>query len=115
MLAQKAYCAPAHRSSVELNDRVAAAHRGAAAAFFLTGRGQFWGSAFHLEHFITAVRTAADRASPSTNTTVVLADVGAAPYNTVGGDISHVLTYLKNWPASSGAVCARRPPSNPHE
>lgn len=88
------------------------ANRDAYAAFFLTGKGQFWGSAFHVEQFIDAVKEASDKAFRSSSVNVnggsanssVLIDVGAAPYNTVGGDISHVLTFLKNWPATSGAT-----------
>ena len=87
--------------------------RGAYASFFLTGHAQFWGSAFHVERFIDAVKAsseaaraqiaASSRHPPPPNKTV-LVDVGAAPYNTVGGDISHVLTFLKHWPAESGAT-----------
>ena len=100
-------CPPPHLSSIELGPK-AAGSRAAHAAFFLTGRAQFWGSAFHLEFFIDAIKAAADKASSTapaekTNGTV-LVDVGAAPYNVVGGDISHILTYLKNWPAASGAT-----------
>ena len=104
-------CASPHLSSLELGAR-AGSMRAASAAYFLTGRAQFWGSAFHLEFFIDAVKAAADKASqaatPAGGATkpngTVLVDVGAAPYNVVGGDISHILTYLKNWPASSGAT-----------
>ena len=82
-------------SSLELSSSQAMATRSAAAAFFLTGRANFWGSAFHIEHFINAVRQAADEApqEESKNGTVLI-DVGAAPYNTVGGDISHLLLFL---------------------
>ena len=87
--------------------------RSAAGAFFLTGRATFWGSAYHVEHFITAVRTAANKAPPAPNGTV-LVDVGAAPYNIVGGDISHVLTLLKLWDAKSGAtIMGFEPGSHP--
>ena len=92
-------------SSLELSSSQAMATRSAAAAFFLTGRANFWGSAFHIEHFINAVRQAADEApqEESKNGTVLI-DVGAAPYNTVGGDISHLLLFLKLWKQPSGAT-----------
>ncbi len=77
--------------------------RNAYASFFLTGKGQFWGSAFHVERFIDAVKASAVKASAAHNRTL-LVDVGAAPYNTMGGDISHVLTFAKHWPSSSGAT-----------
>ena len=104
-----AYCPPPHLSSLEL-EKAGGANRARAAnaAFFLTGRAQFWGSAFHLEYFIDAVKTAsslaAEAAPEERNNGTVLVDVGAAPYNVVGGDISHVLTYQKHWKASSGAT-----------
>lgn len=77
--------------------------RDAFASFFLTGKGQFWGSAFHVERLIDAVKAAASRTTTGHNNTL-LVDVGAAPYNTMGGDISHVLTLAKHWPASTGAT-----------
>jgi len=62
-----------------------------------------------VEFLIDAVKAASTEAAAraggaaALNRTVLI-DVGAAPYNTVGGDISHVLTFLKHWPASSGAT-----------
>ena len=96
-------CQPPVLSSVDLGAERAASVKATAAAFFLTGRATFWGSAYHVEHFITAVRAAAD-ASPKAPNGTVLVDVGAAPYNTVGGDISHVLTLMNLWGSSSGAT-----------
>ena len=72
-----------------------AANRDAYASFFLTGKGQFWGSGFHVERFIDAVKTAADSAAIN-QSQALLVDVGAAPYNTQGGDISHVLTFASD-------------------
>jgi FkbM family methyltransferase len=89
---------------VELGADQARAVRSAAAAFFLTGRAQFWGSAFHLENFIETVHDVAETVQHRPRNGTVLVDVGAAPYNTKGGDITHVLTYLKHWKASSGAT-----------
>jgi hypothetical protein len=100
-------CPPPHLSSIELGARADPSRR-AHAAFFLTGRAQFWGSAFHVEYFIDSVKAAADRAAESApserSNGTVLVDVGAAPYNVVGGDISHVLTFLKHWDSASGAT-----------
>ena len=98
--AVKAEC-PASASSSS-KGMAGAAIRDAYASFFLTGKGQFWGSAFHVERFIDAVKAAAQSTGAPSNQTL-LVDVGAAPYNTMGGDISHVLTFAKHWPASSGA------------
>ena len=111
---------PPHLSSIALSGEAAIKSRAAHAAFFLTGRAQFWGSAFHLEYFIDTVKEAADAAEkdaaakaaePQSNGTL-LVDVGAAPYNVVGGDISHVLTFLKHWNAGSGATIVGFEPGN---
>ena len=110
---------PTALSSIALSGAAAIKSRAAHAAFFLTGRAQFWGSAFHLEYFIDTVKEAADAAEkdvaagcePQSNGTL-LVDVGAAPYNVVGGDISHVLTFLKHWNAGSGATILGFEPGN---
>ena len=96
-------CPSASVASIDMSTDVAVQTRAASAAFFLTGRATFWGSAYHVEHFITAVHDAA-KAAPSAPNGTVLVDVGAAPYNTVGGDISHVLTLLRLWDSKSGAT-----------
>ena len=108
--APAAECPHAVASSLQLAaGHQAASARAAYAAFFLTGHGKFWGSAFHVEFLIDAVKAASTEAAAraggaaALNRTVLI-DVGAAPYNTVGGDISHVLTFLKHWPAGSGAT-----------
>jgi hypothetical protein len=103
-----AACPPSTLSSRQQTTAQAQAARNAYAAFFFTGHGSFWGSAFHVERFIDAVKTSSDAAATErtgrrSNATVLI-DVGAAPYNTVGGDISHTLTFLKHWPAESGAT-----------
>ena len=70
---------------------------------FRCDAGSFWGSGFHVERFIDAVSSAAHLASIPGNKSL-LVDAGAAPYNTIGGDISHVLTFAKHWPARSGST-----------
>ena len=97
----RARCAARYDSTSK--DDASPALRDAYASFFLTGKGQFWGSAFHVERFIDAVKEAAVKVSANHNRTL-LVDVGAAPYNTLGGDISHTLTFAKHWPSSSGAT-----------
>ncbi|KAL1521656.1 hypothetical protein AB1Y20_021313 [Prymnesium parvum] len=63
-------------------------------AFWRTGSAQFWGSSNHIEIFLERIRAAA----PTWNMSApILIDAGAAPYNTVGGDISHVLAYFRLW------------------
>ena len=67
--------------------------RAAYAAFFLTQRARFWGSGFHVESFIASVCESISESSSSAST--VLVDVGAGPYGDAGGDMSHVLTFLR--------------------
>ena len=107
----RARCAARYDSTSK--DDASPALRDAYASFFLTGKGQFWGSAFHVERFIDAVKEAAVKVSANHNHTL-LVDVGAAPYNTLGGDISHTLTFAKHWPSSSGAtIMAFEPGQHP--
>ena len=63
-------------------------------AFWNTGSATFWGSSNHIELFMERLRA---RAPELNLTRPILLDAGAAPYNTVGGDISHVLAYFRLW------------------
>ena len=67
-------------------------------AFFLTSAYfNFWGSNDHVAKFIEAVHTVSQAAHLHGS----LIDVGAAPYNVIGGDVSHFLVYLKHWGCSA--------------
>jgi hypothetical protein len=61
----RARCAARYDSTSK--DDASPALRDAYASFFLTGKGQFWGSAFHVERFIDAVKEAAVKVSANHN------------------------------------------------
>ena len=75
--------------------------RDAYRAYWLTtAHHRFWGAAGHIELFLEQLRSAA----PAANiTSPILIDVGAAPYNTVGGDISHTWAYYRLWGCGASA------------
>ncbi len=88
---------PANFSSL-LPGGQTAATRAAYRAFFLTSAYfNFWGSNDHVAKFIEAVHDVAGRIHVQGS----LIDVGAAPYNVIGGDVSHLLVYLKHWGCSA--------------
>ena len=106
-----ATCGDPRLSSRRVTAQIARAH----AAYFLTnGRSKFWGAGFHVEKLINALREAElslgrrRAAAPP-----VLVDVGAAPYNTIGGDISHVLTMASLWNESSAMILGFEPGVHP--
>ena len=106
-----ATCGDPRLSSRRVTAQIARAHT----AYFLTnGRSKFWGAGFHVEKMINALRDAElslgrrRAAAPP-----VLVDVGAAPYNTIGGDISHVLTMASLWNESSATILGFEPGVHP--
>lgn len=73
--------------------RASSAERAAYKAFFLTHTYiSFWGANGHLQQLIAAAHGVVPHAPNAT-----LIDVGAAPYNTVGGDVSHFLEFVRRW------------------
>lgn len=73
--------------------RASSAERAAYKAFFLTHTYiSFWGANGHLQQLIAAAHEVVPHAPNAT-----LIDVGAAPYNSVGGDVSHFLEFVRRW------------------
>lgn len=73
-------------------------------AFWNTGSANFWGASNHIELFMERLRVRA----PAVNLShPILIDAGAAPYNTIGGDISHVLAYLRLWGCGGAGAPAK--------
>jgi FkbM family methyltransferase len=86
---RRAKCAS---TRAELNSPEA---RDAYRGFFLSNAyTRFWGSNSHLTVLLAALRMLVPQ------TPGVLIDVGAAPYNTMGGDVSHLLHYFRLWNCS---------------
>ena len=67
------------------------------AFFFTTAYFNFWGSNDHVAKFIESVHSV----SEAVHLRGSLIDVGAAPYNVIGGDVSHFLVYLRQWGCSA--------------
>ena len=61
------------------------------AFFLITAYFNFWGSNDHVAKFIASVHSV----SEAVHLRGSLIDVGAAPYNVIGGDVSHFLVYLR--------------------
>ena len=77
-------------------------------AFWNTGGATFWGSSNHIELFMERLR---ERAPAANLSQPILMDAGAAPYNTIGGDISHVLSYFRLWGCSGNRGKAQGRPA----
>ena len=103
---------PHARCATSTSGHQASATLAAYRAFFLTSAYfQFWGSNDHVTKFIEVVHSVSEAAHVHGS----LIDVGAAPYNVVGGDVSHLLVYLKQWGCSAGAVHLVGYEPMPHE
>ena len=89
---------PRARCATSTNDLKSPSTLAAYRAFFLTtAYFNFWGSNGHVTRFIESVHSA----SEAIHLRGSLIDVGAAPYNVIGGDVSHFLVFLRQWGCSA--------------